>query len=212
MPGHISHLGLITFQFTFLSLSSSFFITILKELLAYMLLYERKGNRLCFCSRKYTFVPPAWLSVIKERMWLNFPRLGFTSTVVYTVQKSFYTSKFFLFLIFFSFMANDPFSGPEVLPLMFQMPFSFIYLCMKFVSMKQKVIFHTQCVLSLNRTLPGVSVLWGLMFDCIMHTQILFFIANKILLARQRKSSSCSFLLLSLSLLFFIFFSFYTSV
>jgi len=56
-------------------------------------------------------------------------------------------------------MENDPFSGPEVLPLMFQMPCSFIYLCMKFVSMKQKVIFHTQCVLSLNRTLPGLSVL-----------------------------------------------------
>lgn len=104
-------------------------------------------------------------------------------------------------------MANDPFSGPEVLPLMFQMPFSFIYLCMKFVSMKQKVIFYTQCVLSLNRTLPGVSVLWGLMFDCIMHTQILFFIANKILLARQRKSSSCSFLFLSLSLCCFSSFS-----
>lgn len=86
-----------TFQFT--SLLSYFCITILKELLAYMLLYERKGNELCFCSRKYTFVPPAWLSVIKERMWLNFPRLGFTSTVVYAVQKSFYTSKFFLFLI-----------------------------------------------------------------------------------------------------------------
>ncbi len=117
-----------TFHFT--SLLSYFCITILKELLAYMLLYERKGNGLCFCSRKYTFVPPAWLSFIKERMWLNFPRLGFTSTVVYAVQKSFYTSKFFLFLIyiFFSFMVNDPFSCPEVLPLMFQTPFP-SYIC-----------------------------------------------------------------------------------
>lgn len=104
MPGRISCLGLIKLQFTFLSLLPLFPLfcfTILKELFAYRLLYERKENGLCFCSHKYTFMPPAWLSVIKERMWLNFPRLGFTSPVVYTVQKSFYTSKFVLFLIFF---------------------------------------------------------------------------------------------------------------
>lgn len=104
---------------------------------------------------------------------------------------------------FFHLWRMIPSLGPEVLLLMFQMPFSFIYLCMKFVSMKQKVIFHSQCVLSLKRSLQGVWVVRGLMLDCIMHTQIRSFsIANKILLARQRKSSSCSFLFLSVFHLF----------
>lgn len=173
-PGNIS----IKKCFLFITLFfPAFSNTLTKELLTYCICVYIKEKEMGFAFVNVSilhFVSPAWLSVIKGRMWLNFPRLGFASTVVYTVQKSFYTSKFFLFLIFyfFSFMENDPFSGPEVLPLMFQMPFSFIYLSMKFVSMKQKVIFHTQCVLSLNRTLPGVSFLWGLMFDCIMHTQI----------------------------------------
>lgn len=75
---------------------------------------------------------------------------------------------------------------------MFLMPFSLICLCMKSFSMKQKVIFHTQSVLSLNCALHGVLFLWRLMFNCIMHTQVLSICASKILLASQTRSSSCS--------------------
>lgn len=102
-PGNIS----IKKCFLFITLFfPAFSNTLTKELLTYCICVYIKEKEMGFAFVNVSilhFVSPAWLSVIKGRMWLNFPRLGFASTVVYTVQKSFYTSKFFLFLIFYFF-------------------------------------------------------------------------------------------------------------
>lgn len=115
----------------FFSLLPLFSNTLTKELLTYCICVYIKEKEMGFAFVHVSilhFVSPAWLSVIKERMWLNFPRLGFACTVVYTVQKSFYTSKFFLFLIFFHLWRMIPSRARRCYLWCFKCPFP-SYIC-----------------------------------------------------------------------------------
>lgn len=146
-------------------------------------------------------------------MWSNFPRLGFTSTVVYTVQKSFYTSKFFLFLIFFIY-GKWSLLGPggaafDVSNALFLHIFAH-EICLYET---ESNISHPVCVIFKPYPPRSFSSVRAYVWLYHAYSNTLFFIANKILLARQRKSSSCSFLLFSVSLFaVFHLLSFYPSV
>lgn len=104
-------------------------------------------------------------------MWLNFPRLGFTSTTVCTKEFIHLNILFHFFFIYKKRSLCQPGGAAfDVLNALFLHMFVHEILLYETES-----IFHTQSVLSLNGTLPGVLFLWELMFNCIMHTQVLSF-------------------------------------